>query len=451
MASESRDIFSGRSSVKEFLFSKSGGKSVEKKADLTLQSTRDALRSRFPNAIWHPPFVDNALSRLSGADRFGTIFVKIDPFDGARNPKQETREGLVLDLAGILEGLCDKNDAGWGPIDADRFGCYFVGKTDHECLQTGQAIQEELSKRRKETVSIGVAQYPTLNFSRSQVFENAVKALDHAAFFGSNSRIVFDAVSLNISGDARYQEGDVEGAIREFQAARKLDPKNINVANSLGVCFAISGDHQRARECFEQARWIDPGEGMAVYNLGLLSLMAGDREAALILFLESDRIKEGVYEVVFQIGRLYLELGTPENGKRYLKNAVRIRPASAPAYRCLGECSIQMNLIDEALSAFQKAVKLNPNDAASLSLLWCLFQKVGENPEIALSFCQQSVQISPEEGLFRYRLGELYFRCDKFDEAKEELKAADRLGHDAKDLLKKIEEKLEGKAHDNGF
>lgn len=451
MASERRDIFSGRSSVKEFLLSKSGRKSGEKKVDLTLQSTMDIIKSRFPNAIWNPPFVDRVLSRLSGADRFGTIFIRIDPFDGAGDPKQETREGLVLDIAGVLEGLCDKNDAGWGQIDADMFGCYFVGKTDNECLQTGQIIQEELSKRRKETVSIGVARYPTLNFSRSQVFENAVKALDHAAFFGSNSRIAFDAVTLNISGDARYQEGDVEGAIREFQAARKLDPKNINVHNSLGVCYAIWGDHQQARECFEQARWIDPGEGMAVYNLGLLSLMAGDREAALSLFLESDRIKESVFEVVFQIGRLYLELGTPENGKRYLENAVRVHPASAPAHRYFGECCIQMNRIDEALSAFQKAVKLNPNDAASLSALGYLFQKVGENPEIALSFCQQSVQISPEEGLFRYRLGELYFLCEKFDEAKEELKAAGRLGHNTKDLLKKIEEKLEGKAHDSRF
>ena len=81
-------------------------------------------------------------------------------------------------------------------------------------MEMGSAVKEQLSRRRRETVSMGCARYPMINFSKAQVFENARKAIDHAAFFGPGSRVAFDAVSLNISGDNRYQEGDMPGAIR---------------------------------------------------------------------------------------------------------------------------------------------------------------------------------------------------------------------------------------------
>ncbi len=42
--------------------------------------------------------------------------------------------------------------------------------------------------------------------------------------------------------------------------------------------------------------------------------------------------------------------------------------------------------------------------------------------------CEQSVTISPEIGLFRYRLGRLYLRQNRQDEALKELQAAADLG-----------------------
>jgi len=80
-------------------------------------------------------------------------------------------------------------------------------------------IRKELAGRCRETVSIGLASHPTLAYTKRQVIENAYKALDHAAFFGPGSCVAFDAVSLNISGDNRYHEGDIPGAIEEFKLA----------------------------------------------------------------------------------------------------------------------------------------------------------------------------------------------------------------------------------------
>ena len=98
-----------------------------------------------------------------------------------------------------------------------------------------------------------------------------------------------------------------------------------------------------------------------------------------------------------------------------------------------------MNLTDEAVAAYKKAIRHNPNDADSLSALGYLFELQGENPEITTIFCQQSVDISPENGLFRHRLGSLYLKQNLLEEALEQFQKADELGHDSKEIIIKIE------------
>jgi len=81
----------------------------------------------------------------------------------------------------------------------------------------------------------------------------------------------------------------------------------------------------------------------------------------------------------------------------------------------------------------------NPNDADSLSALGYLFDLQGENPEITTILCQQSVDISPENGLFRHRLGSLYLKRNQLEEALEQFQKAHKLGHNAKEIIKKVE------------
>ncbi|MBU1398246.1 MAG: tetratricopeptide repeat protein [Proteobacteria bacterium] len=85
-------------------------------------------------------------------------------------------------------------------------------------------------------------------------------------------------------------------------------------------------------------------------------------------------------------------------------------------------------MADEAEEAYEKAVKINPNDAASLSSLGLLYDQNGKNHDIALSFCRQSVEISPDNGLFRQRLGKIYHKHGLLGDAMKEFEKAEELG-----------------------
>jgi hypothetical protein len=91
----------------------------------------------------------------------------------------------------------------------------------HLTAADGQALARELIDASADAehtqLTIGVAAYPTINYTRHQIVNNAEKALEHASFFGPGTITPFDAVSLNISGDRHYQAGNLEGAIREYQ------------------------------------------------------------------------------------------------------------------------------------------------------------------------------------------------------------------------------------------
>jgi len=86
-------------------------------------------------------------------------------------------------------------------------------------------------------------------------------------------------------------------------------------------------------------------------------------------------------------------------------------------------------------------IEQNSNNAAALSALGCLFASLGENLEIATIFCQQSVDIAPDNGLFRHRLGRLYLKENQFDDALRQFKEADRLGYDSRQYIEQIENK----------
>jgi lipoprotein NlpI len=48
-----------------------------------------------------------------------------------------------------------------------------------------------------------------------------------------------------------------------------LDPADVNLHNSLGVCHGVLKDYDNALSAFENAIWLAPEEMMAIYNKGL--------------------------------------------------------------------------------------------------------------------------------------------------------------------------------------
>ncbi len=440
MTHKKPELFHHRSSSQQFLFCKSDSKPKHDKVVDASWVESSRLSKMFPDILVGKNFVDHAMTTLDSSTKFEVMIVRIDNQKHKEKTKVVDNDiDLLADVAKAVDTICKNENGMWGQLDHDMFGCFFSGKNQTLSLELADKIKTGLAELRNETVSIGIASFPTISFNKDQILDNARKALNHAEFFGLDSTVLFDTVSLNISGDNMYQKGDIDGAIEEFKAALMLDPSNVNVHNSIGVCYGILGAYEKALKAFEEAIRLDPDEAMALYNAGLANMLTDNSEKALEYFLDADRKEEDIFDVAFQTGRLYLEMGKPEQGKKSLEKAVRLNPESGLALRYLGECCAAMNLTDEAISAYKKVIRQNPNDAESLSALGYLFDLQGENPEITTIFCQQSIDIAPENGLFRYRLGNLYLKRNQLEDALEQFQKAADMGYDSKELIEKIQ------------
>ena len=174
--------------------------------------------------------------------------------------------------------------------------------------------------------------------------------------------------------------------------------------NSLGVCFAVSGDLGKARDQFEAAMKISPDEIMVIYNIGLLHQIDNDLDKAVVYLRKAHAINDTVFEVELLLGHLLFKKEAFHQALPHLEAAGRINPKSSLAFRIKGEIFLAQNEPEKAGQEFNAAIKLNPSDAVSLSGYAKSLELQDKNLTIALTFAKNSIALEPDNPLFRERL-----------------------------------------------
>lgn len=351
---------------------------------------------------------------------------------------------IQQDFQSCLNSLVGEN-ATIITIDHNNFFIYLPGEDEEEALKRAKVLRDKINKLGGGTYSQGIANYPCPGFKKADIPLNAQKALHHASFYGKAAITSFDAVSLNISGDIYYNEGDLNSAIREYRLGLNLDPQNINLLNSLGVIYAQIERYKMAIPLFERILGISPADFMAMYNLGFAYLRLGDNDQALKYFEQATALNDNVFDLLLQLGQIYCTKGQYKKAVNILKKAEKA--VSAPKtgevsqpwehcepwhesgnklghdliYRYLGEAYKGINNNKEAITYLQRATRHNKRDAQALSLLGELYAIEKEGIDIAISLCQQAVELDNESAGHWYRLA---FTLLKSDDAEAALRVA---------------------------
>lgn len=301
----------------------------------------------------------------------------------------------------------------WEIIDETAFILAFWDyENEEKASRIILSLKEGLSKGVRTGVLVGTASFPYHDFPRTKTVANALKAIDHAAFFGPGTLIPFDGISLNISGDRRYHLNRYDLAVKEYEEGIRIKPNDINLINSLGVCFAVSGDLDQAREQFEAAMKINPDEIMVIYNIGLLHQINEAPDKAVTYLRKAHAITDTVFEVELLLGHLLFKKELFQQALPHIEAAGRINPKSGLAFRIKGEIFLAQNNPEKAGREFNTAIKLNPSDAVSLSGYAKCLEIQDKNLGIALTFAKNSLALEPDNPLFRERLKTIREKID---------------------------------------
>ncbi len=448
MTDDQSEIHRSQTASRAFLYSRTEKEKPDAPAEAPAEAPADtdgqaaaeqqtpadlSVTRHFPQAVTNEPaLMEAAMAHLADVSQFSAIVIRVDDIHNLVDP-----DAVIGDTAAVIDALCNSADGLWGMVEAHIFGCFLPDHDEAACRSAADSIKQKLAERRSQTVTIGIAEYPTLEYDKSAILTNAKKALDHAEFFGPDSCVAFDAVSLNISGDQYYQAGDIDAAIEEFKLALRLDPQNINVHNSLGVCYGVKGELDNALSAFQTVIDLHPEDPMALYNAGYVHMLKGDPETALRFFQHAGRLDGDIFELNFQTGRVLLEQGKPDAAKPYIEHAVGLQPDSGAAYRYLGDCYAAAGQTDDAVNAYKTALKRRPEDAAAISALGYCYERQGQNAEIALMFARQATDMEPENGLFHFRLGWIYYNRNEPENALAAFESARECGYDGQSYIEK--------------
>ncbi len=313
--------------------------------------------------------------------------------------------------------------------DGNHLFVYLDGVKPGEALKwSEQVICQSSNPEKNIHISAGVSSYPYCDFKKSEMVSNCRKALLHAAFYGKSSAAIFDAVSLNISGDIYFGDGDLAKAVKEYKRGLKCDSRDVNLYNSLGVALAMMNRLSPALQSFEKGLALDGENFMALYNLGLVE-QARNRKSEALVYLEKALQyytreaggAEFANDLTMQLGILSCELGRYEAALFYLVPWQQENQKTQSAGRIhyyLGEAYHGRKNNRKAMETLQWALQFDPLDDRAMNLLGRVYLEEGEGKEIALSLCRKSVELEPSNLRYMLYLSEVLLQCDLFHEAR---------------------------------
>jgi tetratricopeptide (TPR) repeat protein len=212
-------------------------------------------------------------------------------------------------------------------------------------------------------------------------------ALAHSCLWSKQFQCVLDVyheiLTLNaesaeadmLAGEALSEMNDNPGAVQQFRAAVKADPREPNVHFGLGYLLWGLMQHEEAAQEFQAELANNPDHAQAMVYLADTDMRLSDPEAAPPLLEKAVRIDPGIELAHLDLGILYNDAGRKADALRELKIAEKLSPKDQNVHWRLGRFYQAAGRKDEAKVEFDKTRNLQKADDATV------FRKLHESQE----------------------------------------------------------------------
>jgi tetratricopeptide (TPR) repeat protein len=280
------------------------------------------------------------------------------------------------------------------------------------------SVFEQAVKERPDSYD---AQY-NLAVVRLEHFKNASSALEAA----QHALEVKDTAELeDLLGDICEAQGQYVDALKHYQQAARLDPNDERYAFDLGAELIAHENYDAARSVFHAARERFPRSARIHLGAGTAEFLRGKTEAAVDAYLKAVELGPDYEPGLLFLGEAF---SFSENKSAEvvakLKEFATKRPESFGAQYYYGAALVKgiANELSpesekQAFSALRHANRLKPQDARVYYQLGELFRLQKKFPDAAEQL-QKSISLDPNYPEPLYKLGQVYQRMGKQDEAK---------------------------------
>lgn len=253
-----------------------------------------------------------------------------------------------------------------------------------------------------------------------------------------------------------HQSGDIEGAIRDYQAYLALRPERIEARSNLGAALARLGRYGDAIEQYKRALALD-GRNQAIrfnlaatyYKTARLVSASKELEAVVaaqpedknaVLLLADCNLRMGEFKrvvelltpvetaepdnraVAYMLGMALINDKQLDRGQERIERILRDGD-SAEAHVMMGTTYLTVTEYDKALKEFKRAVELNPKLPYVNSFYGQTLVRMGGTEEAMAAF-RREIEINPNDFDSCLQMGVLLKKGQKLDEARDFLRRA---------------------------
>jgi tetratricopeptide (TPR) repeat protein len=248
-----------------------------------------------------------------------------------------------------------------------------------------------------------------------------------------------------------HQSGDVEGAIREYQAYLTLRPERVEARSNLGAALARLGRYAEAIEQYKRALALEgrnpgirfnlavayyktarvvsaskeletvvaeqPGNKNAVLLLADCDLRMGEYKKVIELLTPVETADPDNRAVAYMLGLALINDKQIEKGQARIDRILRDGD-SAEAHVMMGTTYLTITEYDKALKEFKRAVELNPKLPSVNSFYGQTLTRMGSTEEAMAAF-RRELEINPNDFDSCLQMGILLKQDQKLDEARD--------------------------------
>jgi serine/threonine protein kinase/Flp pilus assembly protein TadD len=170
-----------------------------------------------------------------------------------------------------------------------------------------------------------------------------------------------DATAYNDSGIAKFKQGELQGAIKDFDEAIRLNPNFVLAYNNRAFAKMNSGDLQGAISDYNEAIRLNPNFAMAYSDRGMAKFNLGDKSGAMDDFNEAIRLQPDSAIAYSNRALAKVNSGDMKGAIIDASEAIRLDPNLAVAYNNRGQAKISLGDKEGAISDYNEAIRLQPN------------------------------------------------------------------------------------------
>lgn len=148
-----------------------------------------------------------------------------------------------------------------------------------------------------------------------------------------------NAKTILAAGSIIQDHNDADVALVKYRVAALQTPNSAQLWNNIGMCFFGKQKYVAAIACLKRALYLDPFEWIVAYNLGLVHLNTGQHASAF----------------------------------HYFSASINLKPDFASSYMYLGITLARLEDIDNACSAYDKAISIENDHVFHLNFSATLF------------------------------------------------------------------------------